>query len=327
MFRPRFLIVLGLTLLVFLAGCTPQWVQQLNTSCAGPGDACRDAAAAVLKQNPRSALRWGEHPALAQKVCDSGQCQVCRALGDAYARTDGPLEPNPERALGLYQKACSADCPESCLTPAILLSKGDVGVEPWGALLQRYGAFGTIKKDLPRAIAALERACQAGHKKASGQACLTLGMMSEKGTHGRPKSEEKAMAYFLRGCALGHPTSCVKAGDMHPIQLGACFLYATPCHQQQDAFACQRIGQMCKELNMDAAALVASTHAQVEQMRARLKAALGEQAEQPKTEPPKAEQPQSTPAAGQSATEQPPTSATTPAAAGQSATPPSSATP
>ncbi|NUO47487.1 MAG: sel1 repeat family protein [Polyangiaceae bacterium] len=181
-----------------------------------------------------------------KKACDLGNAGACSDLGWAYSTGFGTLGEDRSRAGELYQKACDMKHALGCANRARLArgindglaaelfakactmkldaacdelagtvreaeaacKKSDKSCSNWGYLLDQ--GLG-IKADRKKALAAYDRACNAGNR----VGCYNAATTYRDGTAGKP-DPAKAKARFEAGCRLKDDASCREVSPAIP---------------------------------------------------------------------------------------------------------------
>jgi TPR repeat protein len=162
-------------------------------------------------------------PEAQERACKAGDGATCRALGSRFA--DGPWrERDYFRALDLLARGCELRDAQSCVRQALMLARkqGRAVAAPAeiDALYEKACGAGDVHgcyltglkylppsdpsrdkgtKDLARALAIFDRACDAG----DGEACGQLAGMYGRGDFGVAKDAARAAEHYRRACDAG----------------------------------------------------------------------------------------------------------------------------
>jgi len=189
--------------------------------------------------------------------CQSGNWQSCVALGENYEHGNR-VGWQPERAIALYEKACSAGYADGCQHAGMFLETGHALLQPDFKRATKYLHMacdanflrscvelgnlyhnGPIHHNQRRAIRLYERACDQG----SPEACLRSGAMY-RGGEGIAANPNKASALFARGCDGGSGQSCTFLGENYFLGFGVernvstGWSYLQKACAMKDAMAC-----------------------------------------------------------------------------------------
>lgn len=123
--------------------------------------------------------------------CDAKHGNSCYLAGWMHSAGRAGGAASPERALVLFERACSLKSPIGCS------GAGDA-----------YRAGSGTAADPKKAIERYEQACTGTANELYAGACKSWGMMLYFGEAGGVKETAKAMAAFTRACKYGEPDTC-----------------------------------------------------------------------------------------------------------------------
>jgi TPR repeat protein/predicted Zn-dependent peptidase len=160
------------------------------------------------------------------RACDGGSAVGCNSLALVYLEGRSGQKRDPPRAVTLFQRACDLGSPAACGNLGFLTRQG-IGVSQdlvraIGLLTRACDAswwegcywladilFEGDYEDRPRALAALEPACKAGHPKS----CASMGVLLQAGK-GVPKDSKRAADLLDHACAADVAFACTWLGNM-----------------------------------------------------------------------------------------------------------------
>jgi uncharacterized protein len=164
--------------------------------------------------------------------CHDGFVEDCVTLGVMYLAGTG-VTADRERAISLFQAACTGDSARACMRLADAYHAGGVPPSPGlveeNALYRRACELGAnqgcvvagralvagegVDRDAGQAAKLFGKVCDRGN----AEACLELGKLLQRG-EGAPRSPERALGLFRKACGLGLEEACLHAspkGEEH----------------------------------------------------------------------------------------------------------------
>lgn len=159
------------------------------------------------------------------QACARGEAASCLALGIRYERGDQGVDHDHDKALALYEQACTLNNASGCYAQALILMYD--------------------KNDPIRAHLMLEHTCRSNH----GPSCVMLGDLHRDGRLLR-KDEREASKLYRQACDSGYEKGCnayialVWTGSQRVTNLGDFVSYLSKACDAGNTMSCEELGKL-----------------------------------------------------------------------------------